>query len=101
MIAEVTLNADHKRHDAASELTRLPASYSLSEFWSLLRDERDCTLVDAILRTHTWHYEKNRAYRSAVSAMGVGPGAGAADLPPCCGRPPRRSSPTGARPGRR
>jgi hypothetical protein len=42
--------------------------------------ERRDLLVTAICRTHTDHYERNVAYRTAVAARGVGPCCGPTDF---------------------
>lgn len=54
---------------------------SLRDFWEMMPAEREGILLDAIVRTHAWHYARNTAYRQTVSARGVGPTAGPADLP--------------------
>jgi hypothetical protein len=54
--------------------------YRLSDFWSMPHEQRADVLIDAVLRTHAWHYLRNRSYRVTVSARGIGPVAGRADL---------------------
>ncbi len=52
----------------------------LAGFWSPTETEREKTVLRGILATHSWHFERNTAYRNVVAARGVGPRAGAADL---------------------
>ena len=54
---------------------------ALADFWDMERADRERRLVDGILAAHARHYQKNLAYRRAVSARGVGPEAKPEDLP--------------------
>jgi hypothetical protein len=54
---------------------------SLESFWTISPAERDSILLDAILKTHAWHYQRNNAYRHIVTARGVGPTARKEELP--------------------
>lgn len=53
----------------------------LASFWDLVPAERTSILLSAIVQSHSWHYERNAAYRHTVSARGVGPDVVEADLP--------------------
>jgi hypothetical protein len=44
----------------------------LKNFWSSAPEALQAALVEAVCATHAWHYERNAAYRQAVSARGVG-----------------------------
>jgi hypothetical protein len=44
----------------------------LSDFWRMDAEQRQRVLLKAIATTHRWHYGRNRAYRQAVAARGVG-----------------------------
>lgn len=52
----------------------------LESFWRLDPLQRQEVLFRSILDTHTWHYERNRAYRNTVTARGVGVQANPDDL---------------------
>lgn len=45
---------------------------NLKHFWSEAPEMRLASLLQAIAGAHAWHYERNAAYRHAVSARGVG-----------------------------
>jgi hypothetical protein len=45
---------------------------NLSDFYSIRPAKRDEILLDAIHRSHAWHYTRNDAYHATVSARGVG-----------------------------
>lgn len=53
----------------------------LSIFWGFSPDQRKKTLLQAISAVHAWHFERNTAYRLAVSARGIGSSVGENDLP--------------------
>ena len=53
----------------------------LVDFWELAPQQIESILLDAIVASHAWHYERNWAYRHAVSARGVGPEIGPDELP--------------------
>jgi hypothetical protein len=55
--------------------------YNLADFWTMSQSKRRFILLDAILQTHAWHYERNRAYRHIVAARGVGKTVHEKDLP--------------------
>lgn len=44
----------------------------LQDFWEMSEEQRHTYLESAIVKTHTWHYERNPAYRRTVSARGIG-----------------------------
>jgi hypothetical protein len=48
-----------------------PPQHELADFWAMTRAQRESILLEAIARTHAWHYERNRAYRRTVAARGV------------------------------
>lgn len=96
----IAINAEARELDAALAVAARPGSaalpgngvsedavaaatqgYQLRDFWALDADERERVLVDAILRSHAWHYSRNKAYRMTVAARGVGPAATPNDLP--------------------
>lgn len=56
-------------------------TYQLRDFWEMAPDVRESVLLTAIERAHAWHYPRNAAYRQIVSARGIGPTIGPADLP--------------------
>jgi len=43
-------------------------------FWVMAPAQRKPALLEAIARAHTWHYERNPAYRRLVRSRGVGRG---------------------------
>ena len=45
----------------------------LADFWNIPPIERPGVILEAIRRTHAWHFPRNRAYQRIVSARGVGP----------------------------
>jgi hypothetical protein len=45
--------------------------YRLADFWHLSPSQRDAILLDAILETHAWHYERNPAYQHMVKSRGL------------------------------
>lgn len=45
---------------------------NLMDFFEIPATQRLDTLLCAIIETHQWHYPRNRAYRRAVEAKGVG-----------------------------
>jgi len=54
---------------------------ALADFWDIAEPERERLVLDGILSAHAWHYQRNTAYRTVVSARGVGPRATPQDLP--------------------
>jgi hypothetical protein len=52
----------------------------LADFWELPPSERAFVLVEAIGKSHRWHFGRNPAYRQAVSARGIGADMDEADL---------------------
>ncbi len=44
----------------------------LMDFFGIPATQRQEILLDAIIHTHQWHYPRNRSYRQAVEAKGVG-----------------------------
>jgi hypothetical protein len=54
----------------AEEIT--PHHHDLADFWAMSPAQRETSLLKAIAATHTWHYQRNQAYRQAVTARGVG-----------------------------
>ena len=54
--------------------------YCLQDFWEMGPAVREEALLAGIEHVHGWHYERNPAYRSAVSARGVGAKLGATEL---------------------
>jgi len=42
------------------------------EFYTLPPQKRSNILLDAIISTHAYHFERNQAYRNSVSAKGIG-----------------------------
>ncbi len=54
--------------------------HRLVEFWDMEPTAREAVLLEGVLETHAWHYERNAAYRAAVSARGVGEKGDAAAL---------------------
>jgi hypothetical protein len=63
------------------EQAATPTRKALADFWALSDAERDKTVLEGILDSHAWHYQRNQSYRHAVSARGVGPRAQPVDLP--------------------
>ena len=57
------------------------AEQPLSSFWNLPPEQRKADLQQAIAAVHAWHFDRNAAYRLTVSARGIGPSVGGADLP--------------------
>jgi hypothetical protein len=53
----------------------------LNAFYHIPSATRDEILLDAICECHAWHYTRNDAYRSTVSARGVGPDVREEQLP--------------------
>jgi len=45
----------------------------LRQLWSTPPEVRQSILLRAVASAHAWHYQRNAAYRHAVSARGVGP----------------------------
>lgn len=58
----------------------LLAGYALADFWAMPPEEREPIILQAIVQTHTWHYERNRAYRRLVESRGLGDELGREDL---------------------
>lgn len=54
--------------------------YQAADFWNMAPANRELVLLEAIGRTHTWHYEQNRAYQRLVESRGVGPQLNGDDL---------------------
>jgi len=48
-------------------------SGEVADFWVIPPTEREPILLEAIAQTHSWHYERNPAYRRLVESRGVGP----------------------------
>ena len=46
---------------------------ALRDFYDIHPETRDVILLDSIRERHAWHYSCNEAYRTTVSARGVGP----------------------------
>jgi hypothetical protein len=44
-----------------------------ADFWDMTPSQRKPVLLDAISEAHTWHYDRNPAYRRLVKSRGVGP----------------------------
>jgi hypothetical protein len=44
----------------------------LDRFWNAAPETRQATILQAVAATHAWHFERNAAYRQAVSSRGVG-----------------------------
>ncbi len=55
--------------------------HRLEDFWTMSLTERESILLDAIVETHAWHYQRNNAYRHIVAARGVGPTVRKEELP--------------------
>lgn len=53
----------------------------LADFWDLSEFDRDKILRNGIIEAHSWHFERNPAYRRTVSARGVGSQIVPADFP--------------------
>jgi len=53
----------------------------LEQFFNMPASQRNVALLDAIYAAHAYHFERNAAYRQTVRGRGVGPQAGAAELP--------------------
>lgn len=45
----------------------------LVDFWELPADKRQRILLDAIIQSHTDHYNRNTAYRAVMKARNIGP----------------------------
>jgi hypothetical protein len=54
---------------------------ALSDFYAIEPATRDEILLDSIGECHSWHYARNDAYRTTVSARGVGPNLHGDQLP--------------------
>jgi hypothetical protein len=54
--------------------------YRLADFWHLSPAQREPILIDAILESHTWHHDRNPAYRHMVDSRGLGRQIGVHDL---------------------
>lgn len=67
------------QHPVGAGQASIPAS--LADFWDFSPEQRKAALLGAILEGHTWHYNRNRAYRDTVSARGVGPSASISEMP--------------------
>lgn len=50
----------------------LPDDHELGGFWAMPSAQREALLLRAIVRTHAWHYVRNKAYQRALVARGVG-----------------------------
>ncbi len=50
----------------------LLAKPALTDFWAMPPAEREPILLKNIAAMHTWHYERNPAYRRLVESRGVG-----------------------------
>jgi hypothetical protein len=57
-------------HTLATETLR--QNYRLADFWHLSPSQREPILLDAIQKTHAWHYDRNPAYRHLVDSHGLG-----------------------------
>jgi hypothetical protein len=55
-------------------------NYRLADFWHLSPALREPILLEAILDTHTWHYDRNPAYCRMVDSRGLGRKIGECDL---------------------
>ena len=55
-------------------------TYTFEDFYHLPPQKRSNVLLDEIISTHTYHFEKNAAYRNLVSAKGIGPTISEKDL---------------------
>jgi hypothetical protein len=53
----------------------------LADFWAMSAAERESIVLRAITKEHLWHFERNKAYRCTVTARGIGPVIGQAELP--------------------
>ena len=54
--------------------------YQAVDFWNMTPAERESVLLEAIARTHAWHYGRNQAYQRLVASRGVGPELNGDDL---------------------
>jgi len=61
-------------------------NHSLADFWDMKTRERESILLQAIIDTHAWHYERNMAYRHTVSSRGIKSTVSLTDFP-CLLRP--------------
>jgi len=62
--------------------TKDPANgVQLTDFWNFAVDQRKSILLEAIAKTHAWHYERNPSYHRTVAARGIGPLICPEDLP--------------------
>lgn len=73
--------------DAVQEITKyekdrtIQGKYGLADFWEMRPERRAAVLLRAIQEGHAWHFERNPAYRRAVSARGVRAQIAEEDLP--------------------
>jgi Acyl-protein synthetase, LuxE len=58
----------------------LSSEHGFTDFWTISPPEREPILLDAIARTHAWHYRRNAAYRRMAETRGVGEQLGRQDL---------------------
>jgi hypothetical protein len=62
--------------------TQDPANgVQLASFWNMAPDRRKSILLEAIVKTHAWHFERNPSYRRTVAARGIGASICLEDLP--------------------
>ena len=53
----------------------------LADFWRMDEAAREKALLEAIAAAHSYHFERNTAYRATVATRGIGPIAGPGDMP--------------------
>jgi hypothetical protein len=58
----------------------LSNEHGFADFWTISPAERGPILLDAIARTHAWHYRRNAAYRRMAETRAVGEQLGGQDL---------------------
>ena len=61
--------------------------FQLADFWDIQPVDRPTIILEAIQRSHAWHFTRNRAYQRIVSARGIGPTVDAPEALPLLLRP--------------
>ena len=65
----------------ASALSYPDAVPALAGLWDMDEATRDDLLLRAVAQAHTYHFERNTAYRATVAARGIGPRIGPEEMP--------------------
>lgn len=63
------------------------SDFQLIDFWDIPPTDRPTILLEAIQRSHAWHFPRNRAYQRVVAARGIGPTLDHPDVLPLLLRP--------------